>query len=161
MNQHVVRLKVKTKPPNRAHILCFRKTQPSHTSQVFYPLRAKSSAWYFSLNWVTIFFAMADLNCVSTISQEFKVLRGQKGQNSTSFTSFGIRSHLIWSTGGREPWYGGYGWRLMFERLWVWIPVLYTRWTFGHLFTLSCCKNCIFCLKRPKINKKEAWVGPF
>ena len=30
----------------------------------------------------------------------------------------------------------------------------------GHFFTLICCKNCIVCLKRPKINKKEAGVGP-
>ena len=27
-------------------------------------------------------------------------------------------------------------------------------------FTFICCKNCLVCLKRPKINKKEAWVGP-
>ena len=31
----------------------------------------------------------------------------------------------------------------------------------GHFFTLICCKNCIVCLKRPKINEKEAEVGPF
>ena len=32
----------------------------------------------------------------------------------------------------------------------------------GHFFTLICCKNCNdFCLKRPKINEKEAGVGPF
>ena len=32
----------------------------------------------------------------------------------------------------------------------------------GHFFTLICCKNCNdFCLKRPKINKKDAGVGPF
>ena len=31
-------------------------------------------------------------------------------------------------------------------------------WTF---FTLICCKHCIVCLKRPKVNKKEAVVGPF
>ena len=31
----------------------------------------------------------------------------------------------------------------------------------GHFFTLICCKNCIVCLKRLKINKKEAGVGPF
>ena len=30
----------------------------------------------------------------------------------------------------------------------------------GHFFTLICCKNCIVCLKRPKINEKEAGVGP-
>ena len=27
-------------------------------------------------------------------------------------------------------------------------------------FTFICCKNCIVCLKRLKINKKEAGVGP-
>ena len=31
----------------------------------------------------------------------------------------------------------------------------------GHFFTLICCTNCIVCLKRLKINKKEAGVGPF
>ena len=36
--------------------------------------------------------------------------------------------------------------------------MLYTGWTF---FALICCKNCIVCLKRPKINEKEAGVGPF
>ena len=32
----------------------------------------------------------------------------------------------------------------------------------GQIFTYICCKNCndVF-LKRPKINKKEAGVGPF
>ena len=28
-------------------------------------------------------------------------------------------------------------------------------------FTLICCKNCIVCLKRPKITEKEAGVGTF
>ena len=49
----------------------------------------------------------------------------------------------------------------MIERSWVRILVLYTglELTF---FTLICCKNCIdVCLKRPKINEKEAGVGPF
>ena len=32
----------------------------------------------------------------------------------------------------------------------------------GHCFTLICCKICIvFFKKRPKINEKEARVGPF
>ena len=31
----------------------------------------------------------------------------------------------------------------------------------GHFFIYICCKNCIVCLKRRKINKKEAGVGPF
>ena len=43
----------------------------------------------------------------------------------------------------------------MFQRSWVRIPAPYTGWTF---FTY--CKNCNVCLKRPKINEKEAGVGP-
>ena len=39
-----------------------------------------------------------------------------------------------------------------------WNPSAKTGWTF---FTLVCCKNGIVCLKRPKINKKEAGVGTF
>ena len=35
-----------------------------------------------------------------------------------------------------------------------WYPILD-----GHFFTLICCKNCIVCLKRQKINEKEAGVG--
>ena len=31
----------------------------------------------------------------------------------------------------------------------------------GHFFTFICCKICIICLKRLKINEKEAGVGPF
>ena len=32
----------------------------------------------------------------------------------------------------------------------------------GTIFWLVCCKGCIdVCLKRPKINEKEAGVGPF
>ena len=57
-----------------------------------------------------------------------------------------------------EPWSSGYGWRLMFQMLWVQIPTPYTGWTF---FTLISCKNCIVCLKRPKINVKDAGVGSF
>ena len=34
-------------------------------------------------------------------------------------------------------------------------------WMDMTFFTLICCKNCIACLKRPKINKKEAGFGPF
>ena len=43
----------------------------------------------------------------------------------------------------------------MYERSWVRIPAPNT----GHFFTLICCKNCNdICLKRPKINEKEAGV---
>ena len=60
---------------------------------------------------------------------------------------------------GREPSSSGYGKRLTFWRSWVQIPVPYTGWTF---FTYICCQNCnVVCLKRPKINKKEAGIGPF
>ena len=39
------------------------------------------------------------------------------------------------------------------------IPAPYAGWTF---FTLICYKNCNnVCLKKPKINEKEAGVGPF
>ena len=32
----------------------------------------------------------------------------------------------------------------------------------GHFFTCICCKNCNdVCLEGPKINEKEAGVGPF
>ena len=31
----------------------------------------------------------------------------------------------------------------------------------GHFFTLICCKNCIVCLKRPKINKKRPGLAQF
>ena len=61
---------------------------------------------------------------------------------------------------GREPWSSGYGRRHSFRRLWVQILALYTGWTW-RLFTLICCKNCVVCLKRLKINEKEAGVGPF
>ena len=47
----------------------------------------------------------------------------------------------------------------MFVRSWVKIPAPYTKWTF---FTLICCKNCTdVCLKRPKINEKEAGLAHF
>ena len=56
-------------------------------------------------------------------------------------------------------WFSGYGWWLMFERLWVRIMAPYTGWTLRHCFTFICCKNWNVCLKRPKINENEAGVG--
>ena len=58
----------------------------------------------------------------------------------------------------KKSWSSGYWRQLMFERSWVQILAPYTGWTF---FKLICCKNCIVCLKRQKINEKEAGVGPF
>ena len=53
---------------------------------------------------------------------------------------------------GREPWSSGYGWRLTYKRSWVQILAPVTGWTF---FALICCKICIVCLKRSKINDKR------
>ena len=78
---------------------------------------------------------------------------------SSQVTKTGAVFVLYQRNVGREPWSSGYGRRLTFQRSWVRIPAPDTGWTF---FTLICCKNCIVCLKRPKINeKKEAEVGPF
>ena len=52
----------------------------------------------------------------------------------------------------------GYGMRLMFRRLWVRIPALYTGWAF---FTFICGKNCIVCFQKTKIKEKEAGDGHF
>ena len=41
--------------------------------------------------------------------------------------------------------------------LWVRIPATYT----GYFFHFNFLLNCIVCLIRPKINEKEAGVGPF
>ena len=46
----------------------------------------------------------------------------------------------------------------MFQRSWVQIPGPYTGWT---LFKFVCCQNCNVCLKKTKINEKEAGDGPF
>ena len=49
-----------------------------------------------------------------------------------------------------------YGKRLVHKRSWVRIPSPDIGWTFFHI---DFCKICIVCLKRPKINEKEAWNG--
>ena len=86
----------------------------------------------------------------------------QEGQSPNLFDYWADTSLpfflLLKSSFRREPWSSGYGWRLRFKRSWVEIPAPYTGWTF---YTLICCKNCFVCLKRPKINEKEAGVGPF
>ena len=44
---------------------------------------------------------------------------------------------------GRESWSSDYGRRLIFESLWVWIPALYTGWTwhFSHWLLFEKTKN--------------------
>ena len=75
---------------------------------------------------------------------------------------------------GREPWSSGYGRRLTFWRWWVQIAIYWMDMTFfAHWFVVRIIllkakdlfyvseeleKNCIVCLKRPKINEKEAGV---
>ena len=59
---------------------------------------------------------------------------------------------LNWSSGY------GYGRRLTSKRSWVWILAPDTGRTFFHI---NCCKNCFVCLKRPKINEKEAMMAHF
>ena len=54
---------------------------------------------------------------------------------------------------GWEPKSSGYGRRLVFQRFYVRIPTQYTRWSFLHIYF---CNNCNVCLKRHKINEKEA-----
>ena len=56
---------------------------------------------------------------------------------------------------GREPSSKGYGRRLMSERLWVQTPVPDTRWIIFHIFVVK----LDWCLKRLKINEKEAGNG--
>ena len=56
----------------------------------------------------------------------------------------------------RKPWSSGCGKWLMFWRLRVWIPAP-VYWIDGDFFTFICYKNCFaVCLKRHKVNKKEA-----
>ena len=56
---------------------------------------------------------------------------------------------------GTKPGSSGYGRNLMFQRSLVQFPASYAGWTF---FISNCCKNCNVCLKRRKINKKEAMI---
>ena len=59
---------------------------------------------------------------------------------------------------GQETWSSGYGKRLMSESCGFECRHLILD---GHFFSYNCCKNCNVCLKRPKINKKEAGICQF
>ena len=61
---------------------------------------------------------------------------------------------LIW-----EHWSSGYGRKLTFQRLWVWIPAPDTGWTW-HFFTLICYKDCIVCLKKTENKRKRGQGWP-
>ena len=49
----------------------------------------------------------------------------------------------------------------MFEGLRVSNPGTIWYWMDMTFLTLICCKNCIVCLNRPKINEKEAGLAHF
>ena len=68
-------------------------------------------------------------NCIKSTSKKFE------------FSKFNVF--------GREPWYSGYGRRLMFERSWVQILAPYTGWTW-HWFIV---KIVLFVWKDQKIIK--------
>ena len=55
-----------------------------------------------------------------------------------------------------EPWYSGYGRRLMFQRSWVQIPAPYTRWTFSHLFVVK----IVMCVWKDKNKWKRVQYWP-
>ena len=61
---------------------------------------------------------------------------------------------------GQEPWSGGYGRLLMFERSWFQILPLNTgcTWLFLHLFVV---KIVLFVWKRPKINERRLGLAHF
>ena len=58
---------------------------------------------------------------------------------------------------GWEPWSSGYGRRLIFQRSWVWIPALYTGWTFSLLFVIK----IVMFLWKDENKRKRGWDGPF
>ena len=96
----------------------------------------------------------------STSRRRCRRCRRPRWRRSRGARHWSSRRILIYLLYKKKSWSSGYGRRLMFQRSWVRIPAPDTGWTW-HFFTLICCKNCIVCLKRPKINEKEAEVGPF
>ena len=70
------------------------------------------------------------------------------GQRSMISLSLASKMNCL----GREPWFSGYGSRLVFQRLWVWIPAPYTGWKF---FTFICVKTVMFVWKcKNKLKKR-------
>ena len=82
--------------------------------------------------------------------------RGRRSHYDAEGTKRSIYKFIY--IGRREPWSSGYGKRLAsrnreFESKHCILD--------GYYLTLYCCKTCIFCLKRPKINEKEAGVAHY
>ena len=88
-----------------------------------------------------------------TLANHFWAFMGRE------FVPCDLRAFIRLEIGGREPWSSGYGRQLMLERLWVRNPRPAIHWMGMPFFTLICCKNCFVCLKRPKINEKEAGLA--
>ena len=85
------------------------------------------------------------------------------GIRDPSFTTWYILqiAYISQSTSsvGHEPWSSGYGWQLMFERLRVRIPALYTGWTFFHIDLLQ--KIVLFVWEDQKYMKKRPGLVHF
>ena len=87
-------------------------------------------------------------HCLGTFSYNNK---------TNSLTFYAYVKCMFKESFGRKPWSSGYGRRLIFWRLWVWIPAPYSGWTF---FTFIWCKIVLmFVWKRPKINEKDAGMA--
>ena len=87
------------------------------------------------------------VNCIEKTIIKEKEAGNCPFKNNAEFNS----SLSAKSATTREPWSNGYGRRLMFRRLWVQIPALYTGWTFFHIYL---CKIFIVCLKRQNKRKR-------
>ena len=109
--------------------------------------------WFESSHHQNLFWLLT-VNCIKKTKIKEKEAGNCPFKNNAEFNSWLSAK----SATTREPWSSGYGRRLMFRRLWVWIPAPYTGWTF---FTYNCCKNWNdVCLKWPKINDKRGRGWP-
>ena len=79
--------------------------------------------------WATFYFSIWS-HWIRTLTKDiidnsFKGLRQVDNERSKVFGPTDKQTEI--------PWSSGYGWRLMFKRLCVQIPALYTGWTFFHI----------------------------
>ena len=67
-----------------------------------------------------------------------------------------VKLHLNWVWFYEQQWSSGYGRRLKFYRLWVWIPGPYTRWTFFHI---NLWQKLKYLFEKGQKNQKEAGIA--
>ena len=123
---------------------------------IFVLFSKRSRNFFFEIyRYVKTFTDITEANKVAL----FEIMNGNIIQNELMFRNHGYWSWVLCTIkffcSGQEPWSSGYGWWLMFERLWVRILAPYTGWRFGHLFTLICCNNCIVCLEKTENKRKR------